>query len=171
MYVFLQYYLRAVLGPSRLLENRYRPRQSPCGSLTYAIIALTHGFTVATSSHSATVVGQRARSHGYNHTLIIHGAGNCYDGCTCRELRSRGRGVFAARASGGARLCGTRRVSRCGAGRALARAGADTRPRPSVAMAKRPGSRARPPRSLPNHPDASRYSPTIGVNKPAAHFI
>lgn len=139
-------------------------RQSPCGVVIYATHPLTHGFTVAASLHRATIAGPRERGHWARGTALR--------GTAPRQRRRRARlGVGGNRQPGstrrgrvrGERSGDARR--RCGAGRALARASADTRQPPSQWRSGRVRARALR-RSLPNLPDRARHLTTPGWTNP-----
>lgn len=145
-------------------------RQSPCGTLTHATNPLTHGFTVAASLHRATVAGFRERGHTAaalsTNTSARRGGGSGRPASGTRGTHgtaaSQGRHEHAARPQHG--------TTRRDAERVLARSNTDTRP-PTVAMAKRPGSRARPSTQPPDPSRPSANSRENGVNKPAARLL
>lgn len=119
-------------------------RLTPCENHTRnATHPLTHGFTVAASLHRATVAGPRERGHwaitaNDTSTARDTGTGSWRRGCTkmqarhysCRASARHGQheGVFAQVATGRTGRWGARALRGAGgAGRALARASADTR--------------------------------------------
>lgn len=139
-------------------------RQSPCGVVTYATRPLTHGFTVAASLHRARIAGPGkvvTELRGHLHCAGPHRRRRRSVGGNRAEHSTRVRACSRGVGSGDARS----RAVRSGAGRALARASADTRQPPSQWRSGRARARALR-RSLPNLPDHPRDVTTPGWTNP-----